>query len=256
MQASPPEPLQGTRILLTRKAAGSDTLSEHLSGWGATALHYPLLAIHPVTFQPLSLKDYDWLFFTSQEAVNHFNEGFFQLNLQSVSWPPVGVVGPETARALSGLGHSPAFVPPRFSAEAAAEAFVRAHSVAGLKILWPCGNRANSRFSEILKAHGAHVDHLIVYETCSQVASPPTPEEAGRMAAMFHPGLSVVVFTSPSAVEVFASFAQPLGTTRVACIGPSTRRAAQTLLGRCDIMGDPHTQAGLAQAILAALGGE
>jgi uroporphyrinogen-III synthase len=218
-----------------------DILEQRLGDWGARVSAIPLVTIAAVPFQ-VPGGEFDWLFFTSKNAVRAFFDrlpGDSPLRMLSVA-----VVGPATAKALPPYGVEASFVSPRFDAEGVAQAFIQGYACQGLRILWPCGNLASQDLPEILSRAGAHVTPLVVYETTLRQAL--SESERLRLQAP----ADLLVFTSPSAVTAYCQLmstedAKPA----IACLGPKTRQAAMALFGRVDVQAEPSTLEALAEAI-------
>ena len=73
------QPLAGRRILVTRAAKQAGKLSEGLRALGAEAVEVPVIEIcPPASYEPLDdalrrVDSYDWLLFTSMNAVVPFH---------------------------------------------------------------------------------------------------------------------------------------------------------------------------------------
>lgn len=248
-----PSTLSGQRILITRPmepsqaAFAEDQLSSRLKQWGATVIWIPLIETRPMPFEWSSAVGYDWIFFTSKNAVRSF---LAQSGLkEQLAGARLAVVGPATGRCVEQMGWSVDFVSPSYHAEGAAEAFGQVSPCDGLRILWPCGNMANPALKEHLQAAGAMVTPLTVYQT--QLKLTLSANEWELLSSL--PDL--VVFTSPSAVEAWGGLARQ-GEARllqlpVACLGPKTAREAEQRLGPVHVQANPHTLEALAQAIYA-----
>ncbi len=216
--------LSGKHIVITRPRSDDpqdDILERHLSACGARVTSLPLVEILPKSFA-MPEPAYDWLFFTSKNAVRAFfaNQDAHQAFCQQLS---VAVVGPATAQSLVQVRSEPAaFISPQFDAEGAARAFREAFSCPGLRILWPCGNLANRRLSELLAEAGARVEALEVYGTALKTVL----SDAER--AILQGPVDLLVFTSPSAVSAYAQLMTepPEMSPAIACLGPKTREAS------------------------------
>lgn len=229
---------QGKHVLVTRaQLAGSSPcpLSEALVSQGFRVTSVPMTEIAPVHAPSMpNLAGFNWLFFTSANAVRCFNP--------ADTLPPVGVVGKATGDAVNeAFGVAPAFVSPGYNAQNAAEAFIKQHPPQGLRILWPCGNLANPVFEKVLSSAGAQVTPLVVYQTTDREIAEREPLKED---------FDIVAFSSPSAIHNWQRLQLNIPTgCAIACIGPSTAQAAQQTFGRADIIASPHTLEALAKAI-------
>src|SRR5205823_380803 len=77
----------------------------------------------------------------------------------------VAAIGPATAQALARYGVTPDLVPPKYVAEAVVAAVVARGPVHGKRFLVPRAREARDALPEGLRARGAVVDVIPVYET-------------------------------------------------------------------------------------------
>jgi uroporphyrinogen III methyltransferase/synthase len=96
---------------------------------------------------------------------------------------------------------------------------------------------------DALRARGAAVEVLALYET---VAEPLDPETAAAAARADY-----VTFTSASTVRHFLEAAGGLDGPRIASIGPATSTALRDAGLEPHIEADPHTPDGLVAALVA-----
>ena len=253
-------PLSGKHILITRPTESTrgegDILSQTLEEWGAKVSWLPLIEIQHIPILEIPRQDhqhYDWIFFTSKNAVQAF---FSNLELQNLAQStPIAVVGPATAEYVQSLGYTVSFVSPVAHAESAATTFAQQHGDSNLQVLWPCGNLANPTLKEILNTSGIQVQPLVVYRT------QPKSEFQPKDFEILETPLDMLVFTSASAVEAWKNVCQNLTENLltaipVACLGPKTSQSALKHLGHAEVQADPHTLPALAQAILNYFGKE
>jgi uroporphyrinogen-III synthase len=246
------QPLAGKHVVLTRPQGldcdrgEADALMAQLMQWGARVSRIPLIEVCPVPWQLPADMAWDWLFFTSQNAAHAFYQAI-DLPKNQLANLSIAVVGPATGEALVAYGQKATFTAPRYDAENAAEAFCDAYSCKGLRVLWPCGNLANSQLSDILSAAGAVVTPLVVYETTVRAQLPPVE------AALLASGVDMVVLASPSAVSAYQQVVHSMAMSRddvaIACLGPKTAEAARMQLGRVDVQPRMATIHALADAI-------
>lgn len=236
--------LQGKHIVVTRAVEQSAELVERLQALGATVTVCPLIAIAPLdNTAPLDdavrrLAEYDWLLFTSANAVRAF---FGRVDAALPEHVKVGAVGPATARALVEHGIAPSFTPSAQTAEAlAAELDV----VAGQRVLLPSADIARPALADGLRARGALVDVVTVYRTA------PGDGVAALRDMLRDGAVDAVLFASPSAVQALvrgmsAAERAWLSDVAVACIGPTTAAAAHEAGLRVSAVAREHTAAGL-----------
>jgi uroporphyrinogen-III synthase len=244
--------VHGKHILITRPAeteapAGHrEGLSQQLIKWGAQVSWLPLVEIQPVPFHLAPLAGFDWLFFTSKNAVNQFFK--HTISAKELMALKIAVVGPTTGQCVEAFGANPTFVSPHYNAESAASAFCEKYPACkGMRILWPCGNLANPALQAILEAAGVQVRPLVVYQTILK------SQLSHQERAVLQQPVDMLVFTSPSAIEAWVELGKQAdinpSQSPVACLGPKTTQAAMKLLGRADVQANPSTLAALAHGI-------
>lgn len=240
---SPGDPVSGRRIVVTRPEARDGPLATAISLAGAEPVHLPLLRIDPVRFDVSTVGDlniYDWIVFTSANGVSCFVD-----RLSDEAWstfrrhPGIAVVGPSTDAAVTECGGSSSVMAP----EHVAESLVRAISeVRGRRVLWPRAEAVRPVLATGLRARGADVTELIVYNT-----TPEVPPHAAELVQ----GADAVAFTSPSGVRAWAA-ALGRPDMRVVCIGPVTARAAAAKGFPVDAVASPYTIDGIVDALRRA----
>lgn len=119
-------PLQNIRVLVTRTRRQASDLAVQLEALGATAVLVPTIEIiAPESYAPLDaalgrLASFDWLLFTSANAVEIFD----QRRDRSLIPKKIAVIGPATARAVEGIGFTVDLMAPKYVAESLAEALL------------------------------------------------------------------------------------------------------------------------------------
>jgi uroporphyrinogen-III synthase len=245
------KPLQDRRILVTRRIEQAGSLVDALSALGATVVEVPLIEQGPPQDAgPLDralgrLASYEWLAFTSANAVDAMADRLAQLGGQLPEHLRLASVGPTTAHAISErfTGRRVDLQPvSQYRAEGLVEAF-RAVDLAGQHVLLPVSDRARDTLAAGLRAQGAHVETVIAYRTV-------TPDDARhRLERSLAEGIDLVLLASPSAVE---GLLQALGDRArglaVAVIGPITEQRARQAGLDVRAVASPATAQGLAAA--------
>src|SRR5277367_2493565 len=119
--------LHSRRILITRTRHQASELATQLEALGATPILIPTIEIAPPeTYAPLDaaltcLRTYDWLIFTSANAVEAFHRRAQFMHLTQLP-KHIAVIGPATLRAANDIGLTVDLVPPQYIAESLAEA--------------------------------------------------------------------------------------------------------------------------------------
>jgi uroporphyrinogen-III synthase len=258
-QKGPPQPLKGRRILVTRRPAQASRLAEGLAARGATVIEVPAIETvppgdtRPIDAALLDLPTFDWLIFTSANAVRFTRERCDALGLAPdvlARGPSVAVVGPATAAVLT--EHFPGARVERmpegdFRAEGLLAALADV-DVAQRSILMPAAERARDVLPRALTERGASVRVVVAYRTVAP------PGLAATVAGRLREGIDVALFASPSAVENFAAAAGDLARRLpVVVMGPVTEQAARD--AGMDVKGValPSTVEGLVEAAVRAL---
>jgi len=210
--------LSGKIIILTgsSKVRSIDAfIEEH----GGRALRYPLIETRELVSDNDTgwierLTDYDWLIFTSQNAVQFFIEKLSRVDLTAFDLHnKIAAVGEKTADLLKQANFPIHFMPSVYSADY----FVQEFTGAG-RLLFVRGNLAKPTIADGLRA-----DEWTVYETVPTLAHC----EAMIDTLKQQPD-TIVVFASPSAVDIFAEHvASHIGWLSVRCasIGHITTEA-------------------------------
>ena len=98
---------------------------------------------------------------------------------------------------------------------------------------------------DALRARGAEVDVVALYETVAEPLDDETRAAAARA--------DYLLFTSASSVRFFAAAGGTLGGPRLVSIGPATSDALREHGAEPDLEADPHTPDGLVAALTQAV---
>ena len=231
MAAADGKPLAGRRIVITRAPEQSKEVSDGLRELGAEVLLLPMVRfLEPADTSALdrsiaTLEEFDWLIFTSPNAVR-----FFLARCRAIrSWPAasaprIAAVGPATRLALETEGLRASLVPREFSGAALASEL--ALQLAGRRALLPRSDRAADDLHAALRRARATVTEVVAYRTAEAESL-----DAALLEVIRRGGADAVTFFSPSAFEHFARVlgSQALRETgaRVAfaAVGPVTAAA-------------------------------
>lgn len=256
-------PLGGVRVVVTRPRRQARTLGEPLRAEGASVIYLPLIEIaDPESWDRLddALRglddgDYEWVAFASANAVARLFRRAEVLGLVPGTWSGtrVAAVGRATARALRDRGVEPDLIPATFTGRALARALGRGDG----RVLLPRVEGGPGDIVAALRSLGWAPVEVTAYRNLP--GRTDTPEGDDVRAGRFE----VVTFASGSAARAFPAaigapdtlgLAPPDPPERlVACIGPSTARAAADAGFRIDVEAEEHTAGGLVRAIAASL---
>ncbi|WP_026066953.1 uroporphyrinogen-III synthase [Staphylococcus delphini] len=189
----------------------------------AEIVHLPFVTTEPLPFEQSVLRrHYDWLVFTSQNAVTHFLPYFKQLNFNGLA-----VIGEKTKAFCESEGLQVDFYPADYSQEGFLEAFPTQQ---GQHILIPSSQRARPLLHETLQARGFNVEKIDLYTSrflMENVKEAKARIEQGQVDAL--------TFASASAVKAFFDDDTPLYFERYYAIGQQTARQIQDYGDSCSI---------------------
>ena len=254
MADQPPSPLTGKRVVITRAESQSAALAAALTAHGAEAVSLPLIQIlPPLDYAPLdsalhNLANFDWLIFTSQNAVAAI-AGRLTVNGPDSGIPSearnlssfvdhatpaslrIAAVGKATADAAQLAGFNVTHVGQ--GGTAATLVYELASELPDKRVLLPRSDRAASELVPRLERFGAKVTEVIAYRT----ADITEVDAAGREAVA---ACAAILFFSPSAVHSFTALRKssalesPADNVVVGAIGPITSVALRNAGLRCD----------------------
>lgn len=271
-------PLLGLKVLNTRPktTSGRDALTVRLESLGALVLEMPAIKITPLTeyeeldraieriadsyrkwMRDASLSSadhpaYDWILFTSANAVIYFLERLFSLGYDAriLAGTRIGAVGKATAAKISEYRLVVDFMPARFTGAAWA---AEAENIEGKSVLLPRSEIGAEDTVIGLEARGARVEAVSVYSVQPCESNQTILDQLGEGQ------VDVITFFSPSAVRsTIQQLVDAFGDERtykvlqkctIACVGPVTSRAAQEAGLRVDLTAQEYTVEGLAEAL-------
>jgi uroporphyrinogen III methyltransferase / synthase len=242
-------PLFGKKIVVTRTREQASALAEKLSDMGAEAIEFPTIVIKKkgdlskLAKAIDNLNQYEWLIFTSQNAVDIFFDAVREKakDARCLSGLKIAAIGPATAKKLAAYFIVPDLVP----SEYIAEEIINAMKQIGIKdkrILLPCAAEARPALKDGLTDLGAKVDRIELYDT---MIPNDIPEDALSDIAL----ADMITFTSSSTVKNFFKIVKNTK-AKLACIGPVTADALKSLGHSPDIIASEYTIDGLVEAIV------
>ncbi len=240
------------RVVVTRSQKQSESLAHLLRRSGFEPVQFPVIRFELIPQPARRPAEYDWLLFTSVNAVHFFFEsGHDPAAVRGKT--QIGAVGSATAKALKNLNLTIDALPEEFVGE---KLVASLGSIAGQRILLPRAKKGRPEIVDLLRQKGAVVDEMPLYDT---VTNHPSREQWADLAA----GWDAVLFTSPSSVRNFVKliqappaeqlnvpFADWLQRRLVACIGPVTEKQALNLGLKVDLVPEEYTIPALVKAII------
>ena len=199
----PPHALGGRTVAVTRARAQASGLARRLEALGARVVQAPVIRIRSLPGPPLDPSPYDLVCVTSPNGVAALFERLAAggRDARALAGARVAAIGPGTAGALAEHGIAADVVPERFVAEALVEALA---DVPVSRALVARASQARDVLPDALRARGAEVDVLALYETVAE----PLSARALQLAQE----ADYITFTSSSTVRFFLEAACPGGT--------------------------------------------
>jgi uroporphyrinogen III methyltransferase/synthase len=225
------KPLFGKRVVVTRASAQAGGLRAALASLGAEVLELPALRVVPLDPAPLRealdrIAEYDWVVFTSQNAVAFLWESLRVAgrDARALAGRKLACVGRSTADALLARGLAADVVPGRFVAEGVLEALDERDDVRGTRVLYVANEGARDVLPEGLADRGCTVDVVPVYRTASDGKGSSALREA-----LSNRRVDALTFASASAVRGFveAVGAELARRAPAVSIGPVTSDAVR-----------------------------
>ncbi len=252
------KPLFGRKIGITRSRKESREFTRLIQDQGGEVIFLPTFRIlPPESWQEMdgSLKDlsqFDWLLFSSGNAVESFFSRFDELELDKkvLIGLRIGAVGEKTAQLAREKGCSVDLIPEEFTGDGLANALVHL-GVREKRILIPRGDLAREEWHHTLQEAGARVTAPLSYRNLPEERLDPEIQGLVREGK-----LDMLCFTSPSGVKNFSSLLRKnelklSPNTLIGSIGPTTGSSARELLGRSEIEPMIYTLEGLARSVIA-----
>ena len=238
-------PLHGVRIATTRARVAAPEMAQHLAALGAQVLEYPTIQISPPqSYKALDqaiaqLETYDWLIFTSVNAVEAFSQRLTSSprDLRGLR-AKLCTIGPATRKAVELLHLKVDVLPAEYVAESLVKALA-SYDLKGAQVLIPRAAVARDTVPDALRAMGASVTIAEAYRT--------TVPESGPA-----PQADWLTFTSSSTVKNFLALNEPgaIAQYKTASIGPITSETLRMHGVEPTVEARPHTTEGLIHAIL------
>ena len=260
-------PLHGEVVAVTRARAQASGLAARLRELGAEVVETPAIRIEsrPVEGELRAaidrIEEYALICLTSPNGVRLLFDALAarkgdtsasaraagaaepRRDARALTAATVAAIGPGTAAELAGRGIRADIVPERFVAEALVEA-LEPVPVDGRRVLVARATEARSVLPDALRARGAEVDDVALYETVAEALT-----EADRAALE---RATYVTFTSSSTVRfLLESGARPPSSARIVSIGPVTSATAEQHGLGVDVEAERHDIDGLVDALTA-----
>lgn len=251
------KPLFGRRIVVTRPRSQASQFVELLEQEGAEIIQFPTIAVVPLeSYERLDaaldeLSAYDRLIFTSVNGVQYFFTRLYarKQDIRSLGQIRIAAIGPATAKAVEAVHLRVDAMPEEYRAEALIAVL---GEVKGQRILLPRAAEAREILPAELRAMGAQVDEIPVYQTVR-----PQAANTQELRGLLKQGkIDLITFTSSSTVRNFVALfpeekmTELLNQTRIACIGPITADTAREFGLQVALQPRTYTIPAFAEAIV------
>jgi len=251
-------PLYGWKVLVPRTKEQAGAMSDRLRWYGSVPVEVPTIAVEPPrtptqmerAIKGLVTGRYEWIVFTSTNAVRAVREKFeeFGLDARAFAGVKIACVGEATADAVRAFGINPELVPSGDqSSDGLLADFPPYDNVLDPidRVLLPRADIATETLSAGLREMGWEIDDVTAYRTVR--AAPPAAEIRDAIKSG---GFQAVCFTSSSTVRNLVGIAgKPHARTVVACIGPQTAATAKEFGLRVDVQPEQATVPALIDAL-------
>jgi uroporphyrinogen-III synthase len=228
------QPLANKRILITRTRHQASDLAAQLEALGATTILIPTIEIvPPASFAALDaaltcLRTYDWLLFTSANAVEAFHRRAQLLHLTQLP-KHIAVIGPATLAAANTIGLTVDLIPPQYIAESLAESLLPESP--GKSFLLVRAADARDHLPETLTAAGAAVTIAEAYRNQLPPDSIPALQTLFASPETYP---DAITFTSASTARNLCALLEAANQTlppniTLASIGPITSQTLRDL---------------------------
>tara|TARA_R110000850_G_scaffold144887_4_gene266934 strand:- start:258 stop:1829 length:1572 start_codon:yes stop_codon:yes gene_type:complete len=251
------KPLSGKRVVVTRTLKQAGKLSSGLRELGADVIEMPTIKVsrcegddarrfaHCVA----EVHTYDWLIFTSPNAVEYFFEAFdlIREDARAIGGARIAAVGPGTSAKLKEYRMATDLMPKDNLAEGLIEAFrEEAGSIENTTMLWVRAKETRDVLSEALDEAGVILDEAIAYQTV-----PETEDPTGAVKRFREEGADIITFTSSSTVEGFLDMGLDIpDEVSIASIGPVTSKTLSESNYEPDAEAKSHDIPGLIAAVV------
>ena len=226
-------PLFGVRVGITRPLGQAGPTVAKLLQLGGQPVLLPTIVVEPITDWSAvdatleRLSEFDWIVFTSVNGVRGLLDRLWSTgrDVRRLGNAKLAAIGEGTAGVLAEYHLRADVLPDEFRAEALAERLTTQAS--GQRVLWARASRGRDVLPERLRAAGAILEELVVYENRDAERFPPE-----GLAALERGEVDWIGLSSPSIARNLArllpdSARARLGhSLRLASISPVTTDAA------------------------------
>ncbi len=250
--------LEKKKILITRSREQSAGIIKELEGHGANVICLPTIKIVPLKDYShfnehlLNIKDYDYIIFTSANAVKMFYNVILNFSTQpDLSNIKIAAVGDKTAKTCDEFNIRVDIIPKEQSTDGLTKEFDR-FDLQNKKILIPCSAIAREELTNAIELLGAEVFKIPVYNVI------PTPKDdiENEINQLETSKPDLYIFTSPSTYNNYLKIieiSEPIrhfSNSLIAAIGTTTKEAINHTGVEVEIIPDKFNLESLLKKIL------
>lgn len=170
--------LQGIKVLVTRPRHQAASLADAIEKAGGEAIIFPVIDIRPTPLAQWQLPDWyhvDWVIFVSSNAVLYFNEQLSPVVGNAIRYAAVGA---GTAKAMRQAGLTVDLAP---AEKVGSEGLLNQpqwQDMQGQHVVIVRGKGGRELLADTLRARGATISYMEVYERCLPVVRHEQCEQA------------------------------------------------------------------------------
>ncbi|WP_299237578.1 uroporphyrinogen-III synthase [Sulfurihydrogenibium sp.] len=220
-------------IIITREASGFEEVKDLFINAGFNPISFPLIRFEPVEIKNFNLEDYEYLIFTSKNAVRYFFSQIPKIDKKIIA------VGEKTAKYLENLGYKDIIVPEVYSAEGLKVYFEK--NIDTFKDKKMALIRASEGMDTLLNSN-FKIDLIPVYETKLNV-----PENVDNIKSLIEDEkIYAIAFSSPSTFKGFLNIFKEeskklLDKMLTVAIGKTTKNFIESQGFKVDVVPDKFT---------------
>ncbi len=216
--------LSGARVIVTRPKDKVSSLATKLYDLGAEVVMLSGTSVKPILDNPQlievlnTIKDYKWILFGSEVAVDIFFDSLYQqqIDIRSLWNCHFGAVGPATRKAIEKRGIRVTYMPEKYYGTELGKG-IAAMAQPEDKVLVLIPNETDSELANYLSTTNVHMKAVPVYDIIYEENEQVCIEET-----------DIVTFTSASTVRSFVKTMKDMDFHKVqaVCIGELTAKEA------------------------------
>jgi len=187
--------LKINKIIFTTDYKSYGEIKKIAERYGLKPLLFSCLKIKPIRFQ-IPERQYDWIFFTSKNAVRIFLK---QKGVSFLKDKKIAAIGLATSKEIEKrTGRVCDFVPPSYNSVSFVKSFIPKYKSKKFNILFPASDLTDDYMENSFLKSGHHIDKIIVYRTIK-------PEHSDYRIKLIKKNIknSFLLFSSPSSLSNF-----------------------------------------------------